>query len=56
LIAVAVFALVIGASAYAIPALAQPFWADEADAPPGLEGEEHGRVHGAEGRLRQPLG
>jgi hypothetical protein len=40
LIAVAVFALVIGASAYAIPALAQPFWADEADAPPGLEGEE----------------
>ena len=40
MIAVAVFALVIGASAYAIPALAQPFWADEADAPPGLEGEE----------------
>ncbi len=40
LIAVAVFALVIGASAYAIPALAQPFWVDEADAPPGWEGEE----------------
>jgi hypothetical protein len=40
LIAVAVFALVIGASAYAIPALAQPFWADEDSVPPGLEGEE----------------
>jgi hypothetical protein len=40
LIAVAVFALVIGASAYAIPALAQPFWVDEADAPPGWEGEK----------------
>ena len=32
--------MMIGAAAYAIPALAQPFWVDEDSVPPGLEGEE----------------